>query len=65
MSNPCKFILETKAANIVITCTSVSKRSSTIVPVTTQIRTFSLNSVTFNKNVDTTKYLLKGSVQKE
>ena len=65
MSNPCKFILETKAANIVITCTSVSKRSSTIVPVITQIRTFSLNSVTFNKNVDTTKYLLKRSFQKQ
>ena len=52
------------AASIVITCKSVSKRSSSFVIVITQIRTFSLNLGTFNKNYETSKYFLGRSFEK-
>ena len=51
------------AASIVITYKSASKRSRIL--VITQIRTFSLNLSTYNKNFQTTKYSLERSPQKE
>ena len=54
------------AASIaVITYKSVSKRSRTFITVIMQIRTFSLNLGTSNKNFETTKYSLKRSFQKK
>ena len=43
----------------------VSKRSRTFITVITQIRTFSLNLGTSNKNFETTKYSLERSFQKK
>ena len=43
------------ATSIIITCKSVSKRSHTFITLIMQIRTFSLNSGTSNKNFETTK----------
>ena len=43
----------------------VNKRSRTFITVITQIRTFSLNLGTSNKNFETTKYSLERSFQKK
>ena len=43
------------AASIAFTCERVSKRSATFITVITQIRTFSSNLGTSNKNFETTK----------
>ena len=43
----------------------MSKRSRTFITVITQIRTFSLNLGTSNKNLETTKDSLERSFQKE
>ena len=53
------------AASIVITYKSLSKRSRAFERVITQIRTFSLNLSTFNKKLETIKYFLERSFQKE
>ena len=53
------------AANIVITCKSVGKRSCTFITVIMQIRIFSLNLGISNKKFETTKYSLEKSFQKE
>ena len=53
------------AASIAITYKSVSKRSCTFITVIKQIRTFSLNLGTSNKNFETSKYSLETYFQKE
>ena len=51
--------------HIFFTCRCVSKRSCTFITVITQIRTFSVNLGTFNKNFETTEYSLERSYQKK
>ena len=62
MSNPFVLLLSSiihfwnYAASIVFTCKSVIKRLCAFITVITQIKIFSLNSGTSNKNFETTKY---------
>ena len=65
MSNLCSFIFQImqQVLLLLITYKSASKRSRIL--VITQIRTFSLNLSTSNKNFQTTKYSLERSPQKE
>ena len=59
------FIFETMPQVLLLLYKGVSKRSRTFIAAITQIRTFSLNLGTSNKNFETTKYSMERSFQTE
>ena len=65
MSNLCSFIFEIMPQVLLLLVKVLVKDHALLLTVVTQIRTFSLNLGTSNKNFETTKYSLERSFQKE
>ena len=65
MSNLCSFIFEIMPQVLLLLVKVLVKDHALLLTVVTQIRTFSLNLGTSNKNFETTKYSMERSFQKE